>query len=386
MSGSIFMGWSRAESLRAGGPVEIPISALTRHICILGATGSGKSTTASIIARGLASNGISTVILDRTGEYVRLKEPLENTRVYQPGNNLVMALLHFDADASLGVQVEGWLGMLNHYTTVTFGSQISPLQSRVLREVLTKYYTGTHEVLTVSKLIAKLEAYEDRFRRRSGWEESIEALISRLVPLTVDLVGRTFNLPYTSLELGSLFEGSISIFDMSAMEEDGAKNLLSQMVLKRLYQLMRTRDITDEVNLVVILDEAQHLAPNQDYFSIPERCAIELRKYGFSLVTIATRPSLISPNILSNSSTVISHVLINERDIDAVLCYLLDGSENSAMKRAVRTLPTGSAVVQRNFPVPVRPLVCSIDRRLTGGRCSPIQSEPITENSTAKAL
>lgn len=233
-------------------------------------------------------------------------------------------------------------------------------QSRVLREVLAQYYSGTHDPLTISKLITKLEAYEERFRRRSGWEESVEALISRLVPLTVDLVGRTFNLPYSNLKLDGLFEGAVSVFDMSALGEDGGKNLLSQVVLKRIYQKMRTQGLTDQVRLVMILDEAQHLAPNDDYFSIPERCAIELRKYGFSLLTAATRPSLISQNILSNSSTIISHVLTNDRDIDAVLGYCLDGPGNTAMKHALRTLPTGAALVQRNFPVPSRPLVCSV--------------------------
>ena len=214
-----------------------------------------------------------------------------------------MALFQYDGAASLSSQVEGWIGLLDHYMAVTYRSQVSPLQYRVLREVLGQYYSGTHDTLTISRLISKLEAYEQRVRRISGWEESIEAVISRLVPLTVDLVGRTFDQPYSTLELGDLFQGSVSVFDMSAIEEDGGKNLLSQMVLKRLYQTMRSGDPTEGVRLVLILDEAQHLAPYGDYISVPERCAIELRKYGFSLVTIATRPSLISPNIQPNCGT-----------------------------------------------------------------------------------
>jgi hypothetical protein len=360
MGGSIVIGRSKAESLRPSGPVEIPVEALTRHICILGATGSGKSTTAVLIARCLASEGVPTVILDRTGEYAGLLGQIDGLKVYEPGTNLALALFQRSEILSLGAQVEGWLAVLNHYTTVTFGSQVSPLQSRVLREVLFQYYNGTHETLTVSRLIDKLEAYEARVRQRGGWEESIEALISRLVPLTVDLVGKTFDLPYSTFEPDALLQGAVSIFDMSSMEEDGGKNLLSQLILKGVYQMMRGRALSDGVALVMIIDEAQHLAPNADYFSIPERCAIELRKYGFSLVTIATRPSLISPNILANSSTVISHLLINQRDIDAVSGYFLEGSENVALKRAVRTLETGSAVVQMNFPVPVRPVVCSV--------------------------
>ena len=360
MDDSFIIGMSTRDALRQSVPVEIPLSALTRHICILGATGSGKSTTAGVIARSLASHGVSTMIFDRAGEYARSMDDVPGAKVYRPGDGLAMALLQPSEEGSTAAQVEGWVALFNHYTTVTFGSQVSPLQARVLREVLARYYGGTREVLTVSRLISKLDAYEGRFRARNGWEESIEALISRLVPLTVDLVGKTFDVPYSTLKLEALFDGSLSIFDMSAMEEDGGKNLLSQLVLKRLYQAMRTKDITDDVRLAVILDEAQHLAPNKDYLGIPERCAIELRKYGFSLVTIATRPSLVSPNILSNSGTLISHLLVNERDVEAVAGHLLGGSEERSVRHSLRTLQTGMAVVQRNFPAPVLPVVCRV--------------------------
>ena len=56
------------------------------------------------------------------------------------------------------------------------------------------------------------------------------------------------------------------------------------------------------ISLAFVIDEAHHVCPNKrDYVSIPERCAMELRKYGFSLMTIATRPCLVSPNIIANS-------------------------------------------------------------------------------------
>ena len=163
MNGSLVLGMGKTELESMPRPIEIPIAALTRHVCILGATGSGKSTTASVIALELAANKISTVILDRTGEYAqRLRT--SSALVYEPGKNLVMALLEFDSEVPLSVQVEGWVGIINHYTSVTYGAQVSPLQSRVLREILTQYYTGAKTVLTVSGLISKLEAYEERVR------------------------------------------------------------------------------------------------------------------------------------------------------------------------------------------------------------------------------
>ena len=54
MDGSIVLGWTKGDGFRHGGAVELPVSALTRHVSILGATGSGKSTTAIVMARELA--------------------------------------------------------------------------------------------------------------------------------------------------------------------------------------------------------------------------------------------------------------------------------------------------------------------------------------------
>ena len=50
-------------------PAFIPLDALRRHLCILGTTGSGKSTCAAILCSELVGLRIPTVILDRTGEY-----------------------------------------------------------------------------------------------------------------------------------------------------------------------------------------------------------------------------------------------------------------------------------------------------------------------------
>jgi len=339
--------------------LDIPVEALTRHICILGTTGSGKSTTAAVLAFELRNAGISTLLLDRTGEYPAMLGKLPGARVYRPGENLTMAPLQRDKDLSVPLQVEGWVSLLGHYTTVSYGSPISALQGRVLREVLLGYYRGTDSTLTISHLISNLEEYERRVRQRGGWEESIEALISRLYPLTVDLVGKTLDRPFTDFELGSLFDGSLSVIDLSPLGEDNAKNLLSQLILKLVFTKVKEMGRTRSPRLAVIVDEAQHLSPDRDYLSIPERCAIELRKYGFSLVMIATRPSMISQNVLANCGTVISHLLTNERDLRATAGCFIGGADHSNIDK-LRRLGTGRALAQVNYPLPDYPASYSI--------------------------
>lgn len=338
------------------GDLGIPAEALTRHVCILGTTGSGKSTTALLIVQEAKLEGIPVLVLDRTGEHAKALGKL-SVPSYRPGRELVTALFQRDLARPLPEQVEDWVDLLNHFTSVTFHSSLSPLQLRVLRENLTQYYSGTSEVLTVTRLIAKLRAYEDRTRERNGWEESIEAVISRLLPLTVGDIGKAVDMPYSTLRIEDLLKPEGAVIDLSGLGTDAAKNLFSQVVLKRLYDRVRDAGESDNPRAMAVVDEAQHLAPNDPhYLSVPERAALELRKYGLGLVMIAARPSLLSPNVISSCGTIISHMLNNERDVETVKGYML--SADPALGDRIRSLPVGYAVVQINHPSPQRAELC----------------------------
>jgi DNA helicase HerA-like ATPase len=125
------------------------------------------------------------------------------------------------------------------------------------------------------------------------------------------------------------------------------------------YEETRRRGKTHgEVSLVFVIDEAHHICPNQrGYISIPERCAIELRKYGFSLVTCATRPILVSPNIIANSNTLICHMLNNFDDTETAAGFFMGGQQ---LRDTLRRLPVGEALVQINAPVPLNAIRCRV--------------------------
>ncbi len=341
------------------GRASLPLDAMRTHVCILGTTGAGKSTSAIIICKELRRLGIPVAILDRTGEYVEALGPL-GARVLRPGHDLAIAPFNRSKEKDLATQIEDWISLMDDFFHVSYAAGLSPLQGRVLREVLGAYYHGTNETLTISRLISKLEEYEKKTRAVGGWLESFEALISRLYPLTVDLVGKTLNRSYDTFEVGQLFEPSIVIIDLSTLPDDRARNLVSQVILKKTFDAARSRGRTSELRLVMVIDEAQHLAPgDESYISIPERCAIELRKYGFSLVTCATRPSLISPNIIANSNTLIAHMLNNRHDIEKVAAYLVGSPDHWA--QVIRTLPVGYATVQFNNPAPKQAMLCKME-------------------------
>jgi DNA helicase HerA-like ATPase len=65
--------------------------------------------------------------------------------------------------------------------------------------------------------------------------------------------------------------------------------------------------VTQDLRFILIVDEAHHISPTlRNYLSVLDWYALELRKYGMGLVVIATRPTLISENILANCNGIIA--------------------------------------------------------------------------------
>jgi uncharacterized protein len=360
------------------GRVGIPLRSLSRHVHITGTTGSGKSTTAKVLCAGLAHHRVPTVILDRTGEYADSSTDLAaDAVVLKPGENLSIALFGLEEGADAPSQIVSWLSMLNHFYWVTYQQGLSPLQSRVFRTVLSDHYHGTRKVLTISDVILLMEALL-KTKSLSGWPEAIEAAISRLSPLTVSRVGATFNRSYSTFKVGQLFEPKLTIIDLSVLPDDSGRNLLSQVVLKQVYEETRKRGKSsgDAISLAFLIDEAHHICPNRrDYISIPERCAIELRKYGFSLITCATRPILVSPNIIANSNTLISHMLNNSGDIEEAGSFFMG---RPTISDSLRRLAVGEAMLQINSPKPLNPIRCRITPLSPGNRAG---SEPLDSDA-----
>jgi len=348
----------------------IPLEALRRHVCILGTTGSGKSNCAKVICRELNHLGVPTVVLDRTGEYAEAFAADAGVKVLTPGKNLVtpiFTLTEKHGRADISSQIEDWISLLDHFNHVSNSAGLSPLQTRVLREVLWQHYEGTTRTLTISGLISKLLEFGSHVNNLNGWQESIEALVSRLWPMTVEGVGEALDRSYGIFGIDEFLEPGLKILDLSKLRDDRAKNLLSQVLLKHINVAVRSRGKTGELRVVVVIDEAQHLAPNErGYISVPENFAIELRKYGLSLVTCASRPSLVSPNIIANSNTVISFMLNNMIDIETVAGYFVGGTRDDHVRDMLRQLPVGEAMLQLNHPVPKSPARCRVASAMEG--------------------
>ena len=341
---------------RPVGRFEISKRQMKRHLCILGVTGSGKTTTGLTLALELSKAKVPVVILDRTGEYTKTLpkfSPLAETLTL--GEDLVIPPFEFERDLELDEQIEEWTETVEDYVEVTWGETLSPTQNRTLRLALQEC-RDRGSGLTISNLIKELRNPGEAVKRIKWWSESSESIISRLEIFTAGRCKKVFDTEQSHLEMTSLFYPFISIVDLSFFTDDRPKNLFSQLFSRKLEKHVRKMGETPELRLVYLIDEAQHIAPQRAVtnpglrMGVVERFAVELRKYGVGLITMSTRPTMISKNILANSNTIINHCLFYEDDVKRMRQTLgLESSNELDWKGAeqcLRTLDPGKAIVR----------------------------------------
>lgn len=90
-----------------------------RHACIFGMTGSGKSTTMAIIAYELMKNDITSLIIDRTGEFRNKMIKLNYSRIYYPGYNLNLSPFDIWEEENFEERIQKYLWLLDEFCKIT---------------------------------------------------------------------------------------------------------------------------------------------------------------------------------------------------------------------------------------------------------------------------
>lgn len=341
---------------RSIGTFEICRSELRRHLCILGVTGSGKTTTGIVLALELSKSKVPVVILDRNGEYAKTLSRFSHvTETLIPGRDLVIPPFECEENLEPSEQIEDWIDTIADYIGVGWDESLSPSQNRTLRLALEECYEKRGN-FTISNLISELRNPGERMKRIKWWKESSESIISRVEIFTSGRCKKVFDTDRSQLDLASILNPFITIIDLSFFSDDRPKNLFSQLFSRKLGRYLRDMGETTDLRLVYLIDEAQHIAPQRlpsglvSRMSVVERFAVELRKYGLGLVTIVTRPTMISKNILANSNTIINHCLFYEDDVKRMKETLgltaIDEPSNRCIEQCLRTLEPGGAIVR----------------------------------------
>jgi len=321
---------------------ELESNNLNRHLCIFGATGTGKSTTLTILSYELNKEEIPCLILDRTGEFVRKLKKIENCYVYIPGKNLYLS--PFDVwnnlEKELKIQNELWL--LSEFCKLTWDMELTPLQTRLIISALNKIYSNNlnanFEILI--KKVREIAKEEVKL-----WYESAEAIASRFEIFTIGFFKNIFEKSIIEELFQALFTTGIHIVDLSIFEHDSPKNLFSLILITIITLKMKMMGFSYKPRLVLIIDEAQNLA-SKNSPNIISKIAMEMRKYGLSLVLASQRPSMISMDILANAGCIISHQLLNAYDIEILKNFASLSKYIHALDTTLYLLKPGEALAR----------------------------------------
>ena len=316
---------------------------LSKHICILGSSGSGKSNTARLFALKI-SKKYPVLILDWHGEHVGLN----GFKVLIPGVNFFINPIKIR-----GKNIVDEINLIIDIIGEVFS--LTDPQRYILYEALKNIIINKQEQ-NIYNLIKAVENYQIKSLKEN---EIKLAILRRLKPLSE---GRLGSMLSKDINFEKILSGNF-IIDLSVFKSIYLRKLVSLIILKTMYNYLMQKGPSYGTRHVTIIEEASNIIPPrrlEDPPSVGERMYIELRKYGEVLVSIAQSPELIAPTVLENTHTFIIHKLplfskkLGKENIDAdslkvFEAYLISGNRVVKYKFPRILVSDLSVVIARDF-------------------------------------
>ena len=313
---------------------KLQLEDLKRHISVMGMTGAGKSTTASVIVRRMAALGLPVMVLDWHNEHKQVIGASGGI-VLSPGKDN-FSLNPLDVTPSTDpaehvALVTDIFSDIYHFTHP---------QAYMFRNALQRCLgdSAENEVPTLKALVDVIET----FPLRSAYDnETKVALLRRLMPLTEGQAGRALNGP-SSHTIDELLD-KVMCVELGHMRDIQTRSIFAAILLKMVYENRVTRK--GRLEHVTLIEEARNLAParrDEDPPSVGERMISELRKFGESMIFVAQFPTQVSSEIIKNSGVRIIHRMAWAEDLK-----LIGDSLNMTKEQLsyISNLGVGEAVV-----------------------------------------
>ena len=322
--------------IRAGMYVD---AMLGKHFALLGSTGTGKSTSATLILHRICESAPQghIVMIDPHGEYAAA---FKNSGMIFDVSNLQMPywLMNFeehcevfltssgndrqeDADilAKCLLKARGKNRLAEQIGKITVDSPIPYLLSDLTN--LINDEMGKLDKATSSAPFMRLKTKIDELKVDPRYQFLFSGML--VGDTMAEFIGKIFRMPSDGKP--------ISIVDVSGVPSDITSTVVA--VLSRLvfdFAIWGREEKTRPILLVC--EEAHRYVPNEKNADgssvgrILSRIAKEGRKYGISLGLITQRPSDLAEGVLSQCGTIISMRLNNDRDQAFVKAAMPEGA------------------------------------------------------------
>jgi DNA helicase HerA-like ATPase len=313
---------------------RLQLDDLKRHTTIIGMTGAGKSTSASVVVRQVAGMGLPVMVLDWHNEHGDLMRSIGGT-VLAPGRDQFTVN---PLDMTLATDPIEHIAMITDIFSDIY--HFTHPQAYMFRNTLQRCLgeASEKEVPTLSSLVKVIEGWP----LRSAYDnETKVALLRRLVPLTEGQVGRALNGP-SSHTVDELLDKVLSV-ELGHIRDIQTRTVFVDILLKMVYEYRVSR--RGKMEHLLVVEEARNVAParrEEDPPSVGERMISELRKFGEAIVFVAQFPTQVASEVIKNSGVRIIHRVSWAEDLKLIGEALNLNREQLAH---VSNLGVGEAVV-----------------------------------------
>jgi DNA helicase HerA-like ATPase len=355
-SDSPLSSWVRIGALRSHRDVEVKVNidaVLSKHLAVLGSTGSGKSNLVAILVDRVAGLGGQVVIIDSHGEYSDMDVASKDVKLvhFEAKVNplkvspvvLASTLIPEAAATKQRNLLRKAIRELNSLYSKS-GSERAEAEKRIAEliqradkelEVEVEDSSGRRYLKALYALIMKMRDSSSSLAKRDVFDSILLKLEKSIVEYDVystDVVD-----PVDLLEPGTIVDVDVSLLPDVARDE--VVSYICRQVLQRAMsgRLLPTLIVVEEAHLY--LKSGSDGAAKQAI----ERIAREGRKYGVGLVIVSQRPKGIDPNVLSQVNSLCVLKIVQPED----QAYVKQYSEwlTDEMLAALPTLERGEAIL-----------------------------------------
>lgn len=298
----------------------------SRHICITGMSGSGKTTFAFQILKNLIKKDKPFLVFDWKKSFRPLTFIDKSLVTFTIGNEAVSNLFKVNINRPpKGVNPKEWINTLCDLLTECFSASFGV--HKILLETLDEafeswgiYQGGNHypNWQHIKKLLEKKA--KDAKGRETGWYESAERIAS---VMTFGSFGNIVNYDgKRSMSIEDLFNKRV-VLELNSLSNI-EKKFFSEYILTYIFKLKKAQENTVEkkFNYAILVDEAHNIfLKKQTNFmseSVTDMIYREMREYGTSLICLDQHVSKISDTVIGNSACHVAFQQQLPQDLDEI--------------------------------------------------------------------
>ena len=322
----------------------------SRHMCVTGMSGSGKTTFAFKILDNFIQKKKPFLVLDWKKSFRPLTTTNPDLLTFTIGNEKVSNLFKMNINRPpVGVEPKEWINVLCDILTESFGTSfgVHKVLLETLDEIFEKwgiYEGGKHypNWLHVKKML-EIRAKDAR-GRETEWFESALRIAS---VLTFGSFGKVISYDgKKSLPIEDLFDKQV-VFELNSLGNI-EKKFFCEFVLTYIYKLKKAqeRKANENFNYAILVDEAHNVfLKNKTNFlseSVTDMVYREMREYGISLICLDQHVSKLSDTVKGNSACSIAFQQQLPEDIREISSLMQLEDKKEVFSR----IPVGSAIVK----------------------------------------